>query len=258
MNKLRSSLLVAMICASSLSVMAKPPEIVMMWPNETSPTIELTLAKIDRVNSWAGGHSYFSEAIVKNLTKTPLARATFTIYFFDKQNVRIGNATLIMRNLDPDQEVKSRLRFSAVGPPVTAALHDAAIVPQTVKTVPLKVISVPAGAHLRVDDLDQGVTPKTVSLAVGTHTVELSKDGYAPSSNSVEIKGDEPPGKKLNVELTRTSDDVIELRDGSMLSGKVISLSASEVVFSTKGETRTIDRKRIKKLILAEQPNAPK
>ena len=54
----------------------------------------------------------------------------------------------------------------------------------------LKVTSFPSGAHVSVDGLDSGkVTPMTISLAVGDHTVvvSISNSGWNPDTRTVTI-----------------------------------------------------------------------
>src|SRR5436189_3667713 len=55
----------------------------------------------------------------------------------------------------------------------------------------LKVTSFPSGAHVSVDGVDTGkVTPMSVSVSVGTHTVVVSSvpdSGWNPDTRSVEV-----------------------------------------------------------------------
>ncbi len=54
----------------------------------------------------------------------------------------------------------------------------------------LKVSSLPSGANVSVDGVDTGkVTPMSISLAVGTHTVviQIPNSGWAADTRSVEI-----------------------------------------------------------------------
>jgi hypothetical protein len=82
-----------------------------------------------------------------------------------------------------------------------AAHRDAEGIPNANKIVPLNIISVPAGARLTVDGKDGGITPALVNLSVGTHTVDLGKEGFAPATTPVDIKADEMPGGSVPIEL---------------------------------------------------------
>lgn len=61
---------------------------------------------------------------------------------------------------------------------------------QTTSNGSLKVTSFPVGANVSVDGVDTGkVTPMTISVAVGTHTVVVSipNSGWNPDTRSVEV-----------------------------------------------------------------------
>jgi hypothetical protein len=103
-----------------------------------------------------------------------------------------------------------------VGVPASLALSakkDMLISPGA-KTIPLKVVSVPPGARLKVDGQDAGTTPVRVRFAVGMHALDLTKEGYAPGSTPMEVTPEELPGGSITVELGGLSRDTVELRDG--------------------------------------------
>jgi hypothetical protein len=120
----------------------------------------------------------------------------------DKEKVRIGNGVLVFDDLAPGESTKVQFQCSTVGVPVTLALaahRDAEGIPSANKVVPLKIISVPAGAKLTVDEKDEGITPTLANLTVGTHKVDLNKDGFAPATTPVDIKADEMPGGSITI-----------------------------------------------------------
>jgi hypothetical protein len=121
------------------------------------------------------------------------------------------------------------------------------------KTVPLKIVSVPPGARLKVDGQDIGITPVVGRFAVGTHQLDLTKEGYAPGSTPLEVTADELPGGSITVELGGLSRDTIELRDGTVLLGDLISISMKEVVVHVDGKDQTYSRNQIKKIMLVER-----
>jgi PEGA domain len=63
------------------------------------------------------------------------------------------------------------------------------------------VISVPVGASFKVDGQDAGVTPKVVDFTIGSHTLEFSKEGYAPGTTPLEVGADELPGGSVSFKL---------------------------------------------------------
>jgi hypothetical protein len=75
-----------------------------------------------------------------------------------------------------------------------AARNNSAGIPTSLKTVGVKVISVPTAATLKVDGREEGFTPATVNLTIGKHILEFSKDGYATGSTPVDVKPDEATG----------------------------------------------------------------
>jgi hypothetical protein len=133
------------------------------------------------------------------------------------------------------------------------ARTDSSGLPISLKTIPLKVISVPSGAALRVDGRDEGLTPATVRLTIGTHTLAFSKEGYASGSTPVDIKPDEATGGSITFELGGLSRDNVELRDGHVLQGDVVSLSMTQVVVRVDGKEQTLDRNQVRKIILVER-----
>ena len=111
----------------------------------------------------------------------------------------------------------------------------------------------PPGANLKVDGVDAGITPVMVRLSVGTHQLDLTKEGYAPGTTPVDVTPDELPGGSITIELGSISRDTVELRDGSVLLGDVISMSMTEVVVRSDGKDQNIPRNQVKKMILVER-----
>jgi PEGA domain len=123
----------------------------------------------------------------------------------------------------------------------------------TGKTIPLRIVSVPAGARLKVDGQEAGITPIMVRLTVGTHQRDLVKEGYAPGNTPVDVTPDELPGGSITLELGGLSRDTLELRDGSVVLGDVMSLSMTQVVARRGGKEQTYDRNQVKKILLRER-----
>jgi hypothetical protein len=232
------------------------PSIVMIWPDQTNPTLKLTFGRFTQLGSYNGQLSLESHVMVENMARKRIPLASFTVYLLDKDKVRIGNGTLNFSDLDPGQQAKLAFQVSSLGIPASLSLvarTDAAGIPTSLRTVPLKIISVPPGASLKVDGRDEGVTPATVRLAIGSHTLAFSKEGYASGSTPVDIKPDEAPGGSITFELGGLSHDNIELRGGTVLQGDVLSVTMTSVVVRVNGNDQTYDRNQVQKIILVQR-----
>ena len=247
------ALLAAILVLASAVCLAKDSTITLLWPPD-KPAIKLTFGKFQQIAVLAGQSTFICDVVVENLTDKPVSHASFTVYGNDKNNVRIGEGLLILSDLNPQQQVKARLQFTSVGVPASLTLSakkDMLATPG-VKTIPLKVLSVPPGAKLKVDGQDSGVTPVMVKLTVGTHTLDLTTEGYAPGNTPLEVTPDELPGGSITVELGGLSRDTVELRDGTVLLGDVLSMSLVSVVVSIDGKEQTLERNQVKKMMLVE------
>jgi len=232
------------------------PSIVMLWPDQTSPTLKLTFEKFVQLGSYNGQLSLESHVMVENTSGKRIPLASFTVYLLDKDKVRIGNGTLNITDLDPGQQVKLPFQVGSLGVPASLSLvahTDAAGIPTSLRTVPLKVISVPPGASLKVDGHDEGFTPATVRLTAGNHTLSFSKEGYLSGSTPVDIKPGEAAGGSITFELGGLSQDSVELRGGTVLQGDVISMTMTSVVVRVDGKEQTFDRNQVQKIILVER-----
>jgi PEGA domain len=250
----KSVSVLVLIMAFAVGLWAKDSAIVLQWPQD-KPAIKLAFGKFQQVGSLAGQSTYVCDVVVENLTDRLVPRASFTVYGNDRNNVRIGDGLLLVSDLGPQQRVKARLQFTSVGIPTTLTLSakkDMLAVPGA-KTIPLRVLSVPPGAQLKVDGQDIGSTPVMVKLTVGSHSLELAKEGYAPGSTPLEVTPDELPGGSITVELGGLSRDTIELRDGAVLLGDVLSMSLTSLVIRVDGKEQTLDRNRVKKMMLVER-----
>jgi hypothetical protein len=179
-----------------------------------------------------------------------------SVRLLDKQKVRIGDGVLRITDLGPNESTKIAFQFFTTGLPTSlslAAHDDSTGVPTSLKTLPLKIVSVPPGAKLRVDGQDAGTTPKVLNLLVGTHILEFSKDGFAPGSTPVDITPDEAPGGSVTFELGGLSRDTVQLRDGTSVLGDVISVSMTSVVLRINGEDHSYDRNSVAKIALVER-----
>lgn len=232
------------------------PGIVMFWPNQDRPTIKVTFGAFRQVASYAGKLTLVADVMIENVSGQPIPRASFAVHLMDKDKVRIGNGVLVFDDLSAGEATKVLFQCDTVGVPSSiglAANRDAQGIPNATKVVPLKIISVPAGAKLKVDGKDQGITPVLANLTVGTHALELSKDDFATATSSIDVRADEMEGGSITIELAGLSQDAIELRDGTVLVGDAVSLSLTELVFRVTGKDTKYDRNQIKKITLVER-----
>jgi hypothetical protein len=230
------------------------PAITISWPSE-KPALKLSFEKFRQMSAYGGQNVFISDVTVQNLTDKQIPRASFNVYFMDKNRVRIGEGLLLVSDLEAGQSAKIQLQFNSVGVPasLTLSAKKDMLASPGAKTIPLKVVSVPPGAKLKVDGQDAGMTPVIVRFTVGTHQIEMNKEGYAPGSTPLEVTADELPGGSVSVELGGLSRDTVELRDGTVLLGDVVSMSMTEIVVRVEGKDQSIDRNQVKKIMLVER-----
>jgi len=239
---------------------AKDNELTMLWPTTGPTNPKLTFGKFREMSSYGGQHDFTTDATVQNVSGKSIQYASFTVYVLDKAGVRIGDTVLLIKDLAPTQQVKEPLHFHTAGIPASvtlAARNDASGIPLSLKTVSVRIISVPDGAKLKIDGQEAGITPYLARLRPGLHIMEFSKDGYATGSTPLDVAPDELPGGSITFELGGLSRDTLELRDGTVLLGDVLSMSMTEVKIRVAGQDQTYDRNRIKKIMLVEREMVP-
>jgi hypothetical protein len=245
--------LILLVVLTTTLLAKNEPAIVMTWPVD-KPALKLSFEKFRQTSTYAGQNTFVSDVTVQNLTERQIPRASFTLYFMDKNKVRIGEGLLQVADLEAGQSAKIQFQFNSVGMPASITLYAKKdMLAPAVKTIPLRVLSVPAGAKLKVDGQEVGTTPVMVRLAVGTHQLDLTKDGYAPGSTPLDITADELPGGSITVELGGLSRDTVELRDGSVVLCDVVSVSMTQVALRVDGKDQVYDRNQVKKITLVER-----
>ncbi len=255
----RCRFIAVLVVISSIALAREKPEptITMMWPDSSNPTLKLVFGRFVRQGPGYGGQTSFaSDVLVQNVSAKRIPRASLTVRLFDQNKVRVGDSVLNVNDLGPSETTKIAFQFFTTGMPASltlAAHNDTSGVPTSLRTIPLKIVSVPAGARLKVDEQDAGTTPRVVDLLVGTHILEFSKEGYATGSTPVDIGPDEAPGGSITFELGGLSRDTVELRDGTSILGDVMSVSMTSVVIRVTGQDQTYDRNKVKKITLVER-----
>ena len=251
-----TALLLVLCFIASAKAKSKDSEFTMLWPNESAPTLKIAFGKFREVSSYSGQHDFTQDVTVENVSSRNIPFASFTVYMLDKDKVRIADTLLELKDLGPAQQVRIPLQFHTSGLPSSVSLvarSDANGVPTSLKTIPIKIISIPSGANLRIDGQEAGITPYAAKLRVGSHTLEFRKEGYAAGSTPLEVSPDELPGGSITFELGGLSKDTVELRNGTILLCDVVSMSMTEIVVRVEGQTQTYDRNQVKKLILVER-----
>jgi hypothetical protein len=252
-------LLTVMIAAAAFA--KDPPAQVIVWPEQGSPVIRFTFAKFKEVGSLGSERTYMTETTAENLWTKPIPSATFALYLFDKNKVRIGEATLMVSNVAQGETVKFQTTIAASGPPASLAVSPRSLPKELGPMAPPRLVSitintVPQGATATLDGAGVGITPKIVQVAVGKHMLDFSKDGFNPGKFPFEIGPDDASGGSVSFELGTSAHDTIELRDGSVLSGDLVSVSGMEVVIKVGGTDQRLDRNQVKRILFVQRQPA--
>jgi hypothetical protein len=121
------------------------------------------------------------------------------------------------------------------------------------KKVSITINSVPQGALVKVDGADAGTTPKILQLTAGKHALVFSKEGFNTGTFPLEIGPDDASGGSVSYELGTLAHDTIELRDGTVLTGDLLSVSALDVTIRVGGAAQRFDRNQVKRILLVER-----
>ena len=237
------------------------PQQVIEWPSSGTPVLRFSFAKFKEVGSSGHQHSYTTETTVENLWDKRMPMATFSLYLFDKNKVRVGEGYISVSNLAPKELTKFQTSVETLGTPVSIELVPTNVPAELqssmpAKTITLTVNSVPQGADLKVDGNPMGTTPKAIRVSTGKHLLEFSKQGFNMGKFPLEIGPDDVSGGSVSYELGSSAHDTVEIRDGNVITCDVESLSATEVVISTGGSVRHLERNKVKRILLVERDSA--
>jgi hypothetical protein len=249
LSRLRISLL-AFLFLPLIAIAAEAPQQVVMWPVTGTWILKFSFGKFKSLGSNGSQRSYSTDVTAENLSSKLIALQRFTLYLFDKNKVRIGEAWMEVSNLGPAQTVKFQTTFSTSGNPVSLSVVSQSDI---VKTISITVNSVPQGASVSVDGVDAGTTPKLINVGAGKHRLSFGKDGFKVGVFPLEIGPNDVSGGSVSYELSSASFDTIELRDGSVLNGDLNSVSGMDVVIRVGGVLQHIDRNKIKRILLTER-----
>jgi len=250
---IRAVILLFVLVAVSLG--KEPPAQVIVCPPSGQPVVRFSFGKFKEIGSSGKQHSYTVDVTAENLWGKRIPEAAFSLYLFDKDKVRIGEGWISISDVAPGQVVKFQMTAEATGTPVSTTLAPRSVPPELQaylppKTISITVNSVPQGANLSVDGTAAGVTPKVIQVAPGKHTLEFRKEGFNTGHFPLEITPDDAPGGSVSYELGSSAHDTVELRDGSVLSGDVESVSATEVLVRMGGTVQHLSRNQVKRIAL--------
>jgi PEGA domain len=256
------TLSIALIGLAAMALAKEPPPQVMLWPAFGSPVVRFSFSKFKEVGSLGKQHNYIIDTTAENLWSKKISSVVFSLYLYDKDKARIGEGWLSVSDLGPGQTAKFQTTVGASGTPVSLEIAPRSLPSELQplsppKTISLTVNSVPQGATVKVDGTDAGVTPKIARLGVGKHTLEFRMEGFNNGTFPLEVGPDDVSGGSVSYELGTSAHDSVELRDGSVLSGDLESISAMEVVVRIGGTPQTFNRNQIKRILLVER-NPPK
>jgi hypothetical protein len=184
-----------------------------------------------------------------------IAEAGFSLYLFDKNKVRIREGWISISNAAPGEVIKFETNVQASGLPVSMEIAPRSLPAELRSYLPPKKISatvnsIPQGAEVKLDGTEAGTTPKIVEVEVGKHLLEFSKAGFNSGKFPFEIGPDDVSGGSVSYELGTAAHDTIELRDGSVLSGDLELVSATEVVVRVGGTMQSLNRNQVKRITM--------
>lgn len=220
------------------------------WPGSGTPVLRFTFSKFKLLPGMGNLHGYVMDTTAQNLSPSVIPNARFNVYLFDKNKARVGEDTIQVTNVGPGETIKFETTVMASGTPVSVTLHELQSGSSGSKTISMTVNSTPQGALLKVDGVEEGVTPRSVSVGIGKHILRFSKEGFMVGNFPLEIGPNDVSGGSVSYELGAASFDTVEMRDGSVLNGDLISIAGMDVEIRVAGSIQHIDRNKIKRLVL--------
>jgi hypothetical protein len=223
----------------------------------------ILFGKFVRMNSTGSLSAYSMDVRAENLWSKPIPEASFDAYFFGKDNMRIGHGYITLDHVGVGEKVRFTVTFDVTGAQPASLKIVANRVPKELgalappKKIRLTVYSVPSGATLKVDGVEAGETPKQVEFALGKHLLQFTREGYNSGTFPVEFGPDDVSGGTISYELGALAHDTIEMRDGTTLTAAdVESMNATSVVVRMVGNSQTLDRNQVKRILLVQREPA--
>src|SRR5580700_2615715 len=258
MSRLRLWRLLLVFLMATAAFAKDPPAQIVVWPESGAPVLQFTFGKFREVGSLGNERTYVLDTTAEILWGKAISNINFSLFLFDKNKVRIGEGVITLSSVAVGQTVKLQTTIGASGAPASVSLVAKYLPPELgparpARTVSVTVNSVPQGAMVKVDGSEAGTTPKIVQLTVGKHLLEFSKEGFNNGKFPMEIAPDDASGGSVSYELGASAHDTIELRDGTVLSGDLESVSATEIVVRAGGKDLTYDRNQVNKIMLVQR-----
>jgi len=221
------------------------------WPAAGTPVLRFTFSKFKQLDGASNNlRGYVLNTMVENLSPRTIPAARFAVYLFDKNKVRVGEDFITLNNVGSGESVKVEFTVTASGPPASVTIKNEA---QNPRTVSLTVNSVPQGAVVKLDQTEVGTTPKVINVSVGKHILTFAKDGFTAGTYPLEISSQDVSGGSVSYELGASAFDSIELRDGRLLNGDLVSISGMDVEIRVGGVIQHVDRNKIKRVMFVER-----
>jgi hypothetical protein len=250
------------ICFFSVALFAgygkDAPGQVMVWPASGNPVVRFTFGKFKELSSVGTLHNYIIDTTAENLWTKKIPEATFSLYLFDKNKIRIGEGWITLSNMGIAQAVKFQTSVGASGTPASLEVVARSLPAELQPLAPPKMISItvnsiPQGAMLKLDGKEVGTTPKLVQVSAGKHLLEFAQEGFNSGKFPLEIGPDDVSGGSVSYELGSAVHDTVELRDGTVLNGDLQSVSATAVVIRVGGNMQQFTRNQVKRILLVER-----
>ncbi len=92
------------LIAFSIAAFAAEPAQVVTWPGSGTPVLRFSFSRFREIGSMAGEKTFVTDVTAENLSGKLIPNQKFSIYVFDKKQVRIGEAWMQVDNLGPDQD----------------------------------------------------------------------------------------------------------------------------------------------------------
>ncbi len=217
------------------------------WPATGTAEVRFTFGKFKELPGMGNLHAYVMDTTAQNLTPRRIASEEFKVYLFDKNRVRIGEDAIGLSNVGPGETVKFETTVTTSGAPASVTLEE---IPPATKTITMTVNSTPQGAMLKVDGNEVGTTPRMITVGAGRHTLVFTKEGFTAGTFPLEISRNDVSGGTVSFELGASAFDSIEMRDGSVLNGDLVSIEGMDVEIRVGGVLQHVDRNKIKRVML--------
>lgn len=245
-----AGLFLAVLLFALPSFAKEKPLQVIDWPETGTPVLRFTFGKFKSIPDMGRLHGYVMDTTAENLSSRVISSARFSVYLFDKNKVRVGEDVIAISNVGPGETVKFETTISASGQPESITVRE---LTPSAKTISITINSTPQGAMLSVDGKPAGVTPRMITIGAGHHTLTFSKEGFNNGAFPLDVGQNDVSGGSVTYELGAASYDTIELRDGSVLNGDLVSISGMDVEVRIGGAIQHISRNEVKRLLLVQR-----